>query len=55
MTCSSPDFGAALASSSEAIEESLFSLLGDMGIESRGTGELGFNSVGAASRFAMMG
>ena len=33
--------------------ESLFSLLGEMGIVSRGTGELGFTEVGAVPDVAI--
>ena len=49
VTCLSPDFAASLAPSSDAILGSLFSSLGEMGIVSRGTCELGLSEVGAVS------
>ncbi len=52
MTCSSSDFVASLPSS-EVIFGSLFSLLGEIGMVSRGTGELGLSEVGAVATAAM--
>ena len=49
VTCLSPDFAASLAPSSDAILGSLFSSLGEIGIVSRGTCELGLSEVGAVS------
>lgn len=53
VTCSSPDLGAAWAPSSEVVPGSLFSLSGETGMVSRGTGEEGLRFVGAGSSVAI--
>ena len=58
MTCSSPDFAAPLLSmvpSSEVMFGSAFSFAGDMGMVSRGTGELDLSVVGAVTEVDMAG
>lgn len=58
MTCSSPDFAAplrALAPLSAVMFGSTFSFAGDIGMVSRGTGELGLSLVGAVSEVDMAG
>ena len=58
MTCSSPDFAAPLrvvAPLSAVMFGSTFSFAGEIGMVSRGTGELDFTLVGAASEVDMAG
>lgn len=58
MTCSSPDFAAplpAVASLSAVMFGLTFSLAGEMGMVSRGTGELDLSLVGAVCEVDMAG
>lgn len=58
MTCSSPDFAAPLPAasvSSVVMFGSAFSFAGEIGIVSRGTGELGLSVVGAGMEVDMAG
>ena len=58
MTCSSPNFAAplrAVAPLSAVMFGSTFSFAGEIGMVSRGTGELDFTLVGAVSEVDMAG
>lgn len=57
MTCSSPDFAAPLVAPapSEVMFGSVFSLSGEIGMVSSGTGELDLSLVGAIAEADMAG